>query len=59
MQIAIDFENETVVLYAGLQSMALGYPSWRVAENILKEELGHIAELAERLESLGDGGDPP
>jgi len=57
LRTAIEIEKESVVLYAGLQSTALGQPSREVSETILREELGHIATLAERLEELAAGKD--
>ena len=52
LQLAIEVEKDSVVLYAGIQSMASDHPGWHAAQAILFEEMDHIASLSERLESL-------
>ena len=52
LRLAIEIEKDSVVLYAGIQSMASGHPGWHAARAILFEELEHITSLSERLESL-------
>lgn len=52
LRLAIEVEKDSVVLYAGIQSMASDQHGWHAAQAIFFEEMEHIASLSERLESL-------
>jgi rubrerythrin len=52
LRVAIGIEKDSVVLYAGIEAMAVGRPGWPAAHRILLEELRHILKLSGRLEAL-------
>ena len=52
LDMAIEIEKESVVYYAGLRTMVPEGPGRDAVDDIVKQELGHIAALSDRLVDL-------
>ena len=52
LDVAIDLEKESIVFYLGLKELVSSQAGKDKVEEILKEEISHIALLRDRLETL-------
>ena len=53
LQIAIGLEKESVVFYLGIKEAMPPGLGWEKLDNIIREEMGHVASLTQQLAALG------